>query len=162
MRSGGDYAIVAQALIQRVRLARAAKRGIEDLGDDPIPPDGTRRAYILDSIRHPSEVELLRRIYQDAFVLIGVVCETKVRQDRTVQKYANAGAVDAAKFMARDARAVEKHGQRVSVHMADYFVENTTNRYLDEANHEPNPDWDINEKLSRLVKLTLPSKGTRL
>lgn len=163
MRSGGDYAVVAQALIQRVRLARAAKVGIENPGDDPVHPDGKRRAYILDSIRHPAEVDLLRRIYQDAFVLVGVVCETKVRRDRIVEKYSNAGAADADKFMSRDAKAIEKHGQRVSdaFHLADFFVENTTDRYLDPGSHEPNPDWDINEKLSRLVKLITHSEVVR-
>src|SRR6185312_133223 len=114
MRSSGDHAIVARSLIEAIRLTRASRLGILSPGEDPVPPDGTRRAYILDSIRHPAEVELLRRVYQDAFVLVGIVCEANVRQQRIVRKYKNAGMDDAAAFMARDARAAEKHGQRVS------------------------------------------------
>jgi len=108
MRSGGDHAIVARELIQQIRLTRAAWLGIADPGEDPVRPDGARRAYIIDSIRHPAEVELLRRIYQDSFVLVGIVCEAKVRLQRITSKYSNAGQADAEKLMARDARAAEK------------------------------------------------------
>ncbi|MGY3132282.1 deoxycytidylate deaminase [Bradyrhizobium sp. USDA 4501] len=153
MRAGGDYAIVARRLVDVIRLTRAAKLGICNPGEDPVPPDGVRRAYILDSIRHPAEVELLRRVYQDAFVLVGIVCEAKVRQNRIVNKYTNAGAGDAEKFMRRDARDIEKHGQRVSdaFHMADFFVDNTTDQFLE--GQEPNPDWDISDNLSRLIRI---------
>jgi hypothetical protein len=150
MRSGGDHAIVARELIQQIRLTRAARCGISEPGNDAVHPDGTRRAYILDSIRHPAEVELLRRVYQDSFVLVGIVCDTKVRLQRITKKYRNAGESDAQLFMARDARAKEKYGQRVSdaFHMADFFVDNTVDRFIDGA---PNEDWDINDKLSRLT-----------
>lgn len=155
MRSRGDWAIVARHFVDRIRLTRAEKLGISNPGEDAIAPDGVRRAYILDSIRHPAEVELLRRVYQDAFVLVGVVCEAKVRQSRIVNKYTNAGAADAEKFMARDARAIEKYGQRVSdaFHMADFFVDNTVDQFLDDDNREPNPDWDISDNLSRLIRI---------
>ncbi len=160
MRSGGDHAIVARELIQRIRLTRATKLGITDPGEEPVRPDGVRRAYILDSIRHPAEVELLRRIYQDSFVLVGIVCEAKVRLRRITIKYRNAGVADSEKFMARDARATEKFGQRVSdaFHMADFFVDNTVEHHID---NEPNEDWDINEKLSRLIRIMTGSEVVR-
>jgi deoxycytidylate deaminase/plasmid stabilization system protein ParE len=153
MRSGGDHAIVARRAVQRVRRLRAEKQGLADPGDGPVAPDGTRRAYIIDSIRHPAEVELLRRVYREAFVLIGVVCEAKVRLERLhSEKYTNAGRQAVQKFMDRDARATETHGQRVSdaFHMADFFVDNTVAQYREDG--RGNEDWDINEKLSRLVK----------
>src|SRR5262249_14773729 len=134
--------------------------GIADPGEGPVRPDGARRAYIIDSIRHPAEVELLRRVYQESFVLVGVVCEAKVRLQRITSKYSNAGQADAEKFMARDARAAEKFGQRVSdaFHMADFFVDNTVARFID---REPNEDWDINEKLSRLIRIMTGSAVIR-
>jgi hypothetical protein len=146
----GDHALVARDLIGLIRLTRASKLGITNPGEEPVRPDGARRAYILDSIRHPAEVELLRRVYQEAFVLVGIVCEAKVRQQRIVNRYTNAGVGDAEKFMARDSRAVEKYGQRVSdaFHMADFFVDNTVEQFVD---GEPNADWDISDKLSRLT-----------
>jgi deoxycytidylate deaminase len=160
MRSNGDHAIVARELIQQVRLTRASRRGISNPGNEAVEPDGTRRAYILDSIRHPAEVELLRHIYQDSFVLVGIVCDAKVRQQRITKKYSNAGVADAERFMARDARAKEKYGQRVSdaFHMADFFVDNTVDRFID---GEPNQDWNINDKLSRLIKIMTASEVVR-
>ena len=62
--------------------------------------------------------------------------------------------------MTRDARAAEKFGQRVSdaFHMADFFVDNTVARFID---REPNEDWDINEKLSRLIRIITGSAVVR-
>ncbi len=156
----GDNAAVARGLAVGVRALRAKKMGVK-LEAGPIKPDGVRRAYILDSIRHPVEVDLLRHVYQEAFVLIGVVCEEKRRLERIVRKYRNAGAEDAKKFMKRDAKALEKHGQRVSdaFHLADLYVDNTVDRYSD--NREPNPEWDINEELSRLIKILTSSEVVR-
>jgi deoxycytidylate deaminase len=163
MREGGDHAIVAQKAIQRIRLLRAHKQGIADPGDKPVVPDGTRRAYIIDSIRHPAEVELLRRLYREAFILIGVVCDARVRLTRLhSEKYKTAGKDDIIKFMDRDARATEKHGQRVSdaFHMADYFVDNTAPQYLEDGS--PNlEEWDINDNLSRLMKIITHSELVR-
>ncbi|MBX9826696.1 MAG: deoxycytidylate deaminase [Xanthobacteraceae bacterium] len=163
MRKEGDHASVARRAIQRIRQLRAKKQGVEDLGDQPIVPDGTRRAYIIDSIRHPAEVELLRRLYRDAFVLIGVVCDAKVRLERLhSEKYKAAGKDDIEKFMDRDSLASETYGQRVSdaFHMADYFVDNTAPQYLEDGS--PNiKDWDINDNLSRLMKIITHSELVR-
>lgn len=157
----GDNAAVAKSLALTIRDVRAKKMGIENPGTEPVRPDGNKRAYILDSIRHPAEIDLLRHVYQDAFVLIGVVCEEKRRLARLVKKYKNAGEEDAKVFMKRDAKAVEKHGQRVSdaFHLADFFVDNTVERILESG--EPNPEWNINEELSRLIKIVTASEVVR-
>ncbi len=149
----GDHAAVARALILRVRQMRAKKRGITDLGDRPVGPDGARRAYILDSIRHPAEVELLRNVYQSAFVLVGIVCEEDKRLQRLNRKYTDAGLKSARTFMERDAKASEKYGQRVSdaFHLADIFLDNSTDRYT--SSGEENEHWLIPDALQRLVKL---------
>lgn len=130
-KHSGDHAAVAKGLAIRIRETRAARQSADSNVLDPIIPDGKPRAYILDSIRHPAEVELLRHIYQDAFVLIGVVCEETTRLNRVTDKYADAGRESALAFMKRDAKATEKHGQRVSdaFHLADFFVDNTADRY---------------------------------
>ncbi len=147
-----DDAAVARALIEKVRRTRADKIGVDASQDSPIIPDGKRRAYILDSIRHPAEVHLLRQVYQAAFSLVGVVCDEEKRLRRITEKFKNAGVADARTFMKRDAKAAETHGQRVSdtFHLSDYFLDNSADRLL---SSKPNPDWTIAEQLSRLVKL---------
>ena len=147
-----DHSAVARALIARIRETRALKLGLP-LTKGAIPPDGTKRAYIIDSIRHPAEVRLFRMVYESAFTLVGVVCEEERRRDRIKAKYQNAGDKKAAEFMQRDAKGPEKHGQRVSdaFHLSDFFIDNTANRFLPQD--IPNEDWRIGDELWRLVNI---------
>jgi deoxycytidylate deaminase len=148
-----DYPAVARRLVLQIRSTRATSLGKPVDKTDPVPPDGKRRAYILDSLRHPAEVHLLRQIYQEAFILIGVVCEEKTRLERLRKKYPDAGDKALGEFMERDAEAKVKHGQHVAdtFHLSDFFVDNTVSRLLD--HDEANSEWDTNEKLGRLVKI---------
>jgi deoxycytidylate deaminase len=151
--SSKDNSAVARALIRSIRGTRAKKQGVTELGDGPVKPDGKRRAYILESLRHPDEVELLRHVYQEAFILIGVVCEAEKRVKRITEKYENAGRIHALEFMKRDAKGGQSHGQRVSdtFHLSDFFVDNTTDREKEDGTG--NPDWGIPDHLSRLIKI---------
>ncbi len=155
MRSSGDHAAVARGLIRNIREQRATFQGTEVAEEEPVNPDGKPRAYILDSLRHPAEVNLLRRVYGDAFVLVGVVCEEDTRAERISQKYRDAGLDAADAFMRRDAKASAKHGQRVSdaFHLSDYFIDNSASRFLDEDRTKSNPNWGITDHLERLIKL---------
>lgn len=156
-----DGSAVARALIRRIRATRAHKIGTHLKNDEAVKPDGKRRAYILDAIRNPAEVYLLRHVYQDAFCLIGVVCEEGVRLNRLTSKYRNAGKIDAENFMKRDAKASSKLGQRVSdaFHLSDFFIDNTASRTLTDGT--ANREWDVNDHLSRLVKIVNHSEIVR-
>lgn len=155
-----DHAAIARALILRIRAVRAKKLGQTAESGKVIRPDGKPRAYILDSIRHPAEVHLLRNVYKDAFLLIGVVCEEEKRISRITSKYQDAGRANALDFMKRDANAEEKHGQHVAdaFHLSDYFLDNTAERVKEGS---ANPDWDVVEKLNRLVKILTHSELIR-
>ena len=132
-----DNAAVAVDLIQKIAEARArAQKKPFQLGQ-PVEPDGKPRAYILNSLKHPAEAQLLRRLYGNAFVLIGVVCSKPVRRQRLISNFfnqregrrpANQEKVD--EFIRRDADDEEhKYGQHVTdtFHEADFFVDNTPN-----------------------------------
>lgn len=148
-----DHSAVARALIARIRTTRAASQHSEVGTDEVVIPDGARRAYVLDSIRHPAEVHLLRRVYQSGFTLIGVVCEEEIRLRRLMKKYDNAGEDRARRFMGRDAQGGAKHGQRVSdaFHLADVFLDNTAAQIIKDS--ASNPLWTIPDQLVRLVQL---------
>lgn len=163
MRSSGDHAAVAKGAVLKIRQQRAAMQKVEITEDQPVIPDGSPRAYIIDSIRHPAEVELLRRVYSEAFVLVGVVCEEGTRRNRIEEKYRDAGRDAAESFMHRDAKASERHGQRVSdaFHLADFFIDNTASRFIEGDNTRPNKDWDINDHLLRLSSLVTHKKIER-
>lgn len=155
MRSQGDHAAVARGLVRQVRITRAAMQNGTLDDEQPVLPDGKPRAYILDSIRHPAEISLLRRIYGEAFVLIGVVCEQSVRAERISHKYRDAGLDEAELFMKRDAKASQKHGQRVSdaFHLSDYFIDNTASRFVNNDKKKSNEDWEIPDHIARLIRL---------
>ncbi len=164
MRGAGDHAAVARALITKIRNVRATKQGVTELDKkSAVIPDGTRRAFILDSIRHPMEVHLLRTVYRNAFALIGVVCDELKRIVRIVKKLDNAGEHKAQELMQRDAKAPQKHGQRVgdAFHLADIFLDNSADRFLDAKGTRENPDWDVADQLARLVEIVTHSAIVR-
>ncbi|MDE0349799.1 MAG: anti-phage dCTP deaminase [Gammaproteobacteria bacterium] len=156
-KSSNDNAVVAVGLVELIRKKRAEIQGDKIEPSVAVEPDGSRHAYILDSIRHPEEVELLRRVYQDAFCLIGVFCEESERLQRLTEKFSQgAGKDDILSFMGRDENAPETYGQQVSdaFHLSDYFVDNTVRRIQPAAGRrENNPDWDVPDQLGRLVEI---------
>jgi len=156
LREGGgrsDPAAVARGFVQKIREVRAQSQGVTLTDGTPVVPDGKPRAYILDSLRHPAEVDLLRNLYRNAFVLVGVVSEEEKRIARIFQKYADGGRANALKFMKRDAEGNGAHGQQVAkaFHLSDFFVDNTAQRLLPDGH--PNVHWDVTEQISRLIKI---------
>lgn len=158
----GDNSAVARALIQKIQRTRALKQGDTFEAGSPVVPDGTRRAYILHSVRHPAEAQLLQKIYGQNFVLIGVVADENTRRRRLQKKYHNAGDEDAENFMKRDADDSERRsGQHVgdAFHQSDYFIDNTEERL--KSDQSANPLWTVIDDLSRLVKIILHAEIIR-
>jgi deoxycytidylate deaminase len=157
-----DNAAVAAGLVGNIRRLRAKIQKAELEEGSPIEPDGSKRAFILDSLRHPHEVILLRRIYQEAFYLIGVFCHEEERLARLKDdKYSDSSSDAILRFMDRDQNAPEAHGQKVAdtFHLADFFVDNTTQRFAKIGKKkEENRDWDIPDQLGRLIDILTRSK----
>lgn len=149
----GDFAAVAKAFALQIRVERANLLKVAATPGVPVRPDGTPRAYVVDSIRHPAEVQFLRHLYGDGFVLVGVVCESDTRAERVRAKYRDATGEQVEQLMDRDEKAAEPYGQKVSdaFHLADFFIDNTPAR--EKTDGSPNRAWDVAEKLSRLIKI---------
>jgi deoxycytidylate deaminase len=103
-----------------------SKRGKEQAGEK-------KRAFIIDSLKHQAEVELLRSVYDQSFRLVAVHSERTTRESRLCgnptsgAKYAGATENKVKEFMERDEKdAQNKHGQQVRdvFYLADYFVDN--------------------------------------
>lgn len=130
---GNNYLI--EKTIERIHLFRKERGGYD--GDIEMPG---RRAYIIDSIKHMEELELLRSIYGDTLVVIGVFAPDRIRD----QRLADLGfsQEERAKVMNRDQGEVMTFGQdtrKVFVE-ADFFVcndrreaevEEAVNRFLE-------------------------------
>ena len=92
------------------------------------PPKGPksleRRAFILRQLKHPEEVLLLRRIYGDAFHLIGVYTPYKVRS-KYLRDVVGINEIKTEALLARDAGEEFEFGQQVTktFHLADLFLE---------------------------------------
>lgn len=115
-----------------------------------------KRAYIIDSLKHPAEVELLRAVYKEAFCLIGVVCEEDIREKRLSKEKLRASSLDeVTDLMKRDEDSDLPYGQKVAdtFHLADFFVSNSINRFSGDDKTTSNPLWDVPEQIVRLVDL---------
>lgn len=163
-----DTAAVARALIGNIHSWRQ-QRIRDTIGDHTGLPDGQPRAYILESLRHPAEIHLLRGIYQTAFAVIGVVCDEDRRYQRLfgdaskhkAGKFNDPGGTDGWAFIERDRKAKEKYGQRVddAFHLADYFVDNTPNQKNEDGSE--NRNWHVSDNLTRFIKILTHSEIVR-
>jgi deoxycytidylate deaminase len=75
-----------QVLERNDAMALLAVAAIKDLRADTEP---RRTAYILDSLKHPAEVETLRDVYGRQFILVSVYSPRDARLDRLAQLIAD-------------------------------------------------------------------------
>ena len=111
-KSGSVLALLAASKIASGRPNKAGQR-------QPV----ARRAYVLNSLKHPEEVTALRKIYGSGFFLIGVYD----REEDRLSHLANALHMtrsEASKLVERDQDEGEIFGQRTrdTFHLADAFV----------------------------------------
>lgn len=52
------------------------------IADKDVLRQKKRQAYIIDSLKHPEEVRFLRKVFREAFCMIGVVASDRVRMKR--------------------------------------------------------------------------------
>jgi deoxycytidylate deaminase len=106
-----------------------------------------RFAYIIDSLKHPSEVDLLKTIFRDSFCLIGVIADDSIRKKRLRdQKHISDKAFE--RISEADNNKKFKYGQHITdtILESDYFFEN---------NYDT-PDR-INQECKRLLNLLFNS-----
>jgi len=112
---GHALALLAVARVYEIRSERVGKNARKYL-------DG--HAFVIRQLKHPDEVVWLRRIYGDAFHLIGVYCPESVRKQHLV--FHGAMSHDQAKALVeRDKGEEHSYGQQLrdTFHRADVFVE---------------------------------------
>jgi len=113
-----------------------------------------KQAYIVNSLKHPDEVETLRKIYGQGFYLFGIHADKKRRLHYLTN---DKGLDDAEAIELTDIDEDEKipHGQRTrdTYHLSDFFinfgknddqVKNTIQRFLELIFSHPykNPTFD--------------------
>lgn len=103
-------------------LALGVANEISNKRDTPNQPK-PRTAYIINSLKHPKEVELLREIYSTGFYLIGIHADEKRRLEY-LEKDKNIDPERSKKLIARDMNEDTGHGQqtRDTFQLSDFFI----------------------------------------
>jgi deoxycytidylate deaminase len=113
-----------------------------------------KKAYIINSLKHPDEVAFLRKIYGDGFYLFGVHADVK-RRHRYLTEDKGCSQLEADDLIRIDENENFDHGQKTrdTYHLADFFlslgsnedhVVKTVQRFLDLIFSAPykNPTFD--------------------
>ncbi len=88
------------------------------------PPLAKRWVHIINELKHPDEVKMLRDVYGDLFWLVAVLADEKsMERGLTKQQMSK---VEAAEIIRRDENEAHLFGQKVrdTVQLADYFIRN--------------------------------------
>ncbi|AVV35666.1 cytidine deaminase [Halomonas sp. SF2003] len=136
----GNNAILAAGVIDKISKSRAANK--------------TKNAYIINSLKHPGEVELLRKVYGLGFSLIGIHADAK-RRHRYLTEDKGCTTEQAEELIVIDENENIEHGQKTrdTYHLADFFlsvgrnydsVRNRIQRFLELMFSHPyrNPTFD--------------------
>ena len=140
-RAFGNSYLAAKAI--EVIAEQREIEGFKNAQDGTPVAIRLRRLHIIDSLKHPAELQLLRETYGDIFWLFGVFAPEQVRRSRlTHQEGINPEDLNA--IMLHDYKEDEEYGQAVrdTFFQSDFFVRN------DQANDEA-----LNKVLERFVEI---------
>jgi deoxycytidylate deaminase len=139
-RFGGNY--LAEKIVESIYKYRMEAGGFAE-GGVPLPG---RRAFIIDSLKNPEELALLRQIYGETLCVFGIFAPDEPRIQRLKSKGLSGEAVK--KIIDRDSGEVATFGQKTRKIFVDsnFFICN--DRKLDE----------LNAKLKRFLHLIFATK----
>lgn len=114
--------VLAQLAVRSISLDRTKKNKGQQVKD--IAP--SRVVYLIDQLKNPSEVSLLRAVYRENFFLVGVLCGYEQRKKNLTLE--GLSTTEAESLMERDRKERPGHGQNLekTLQLADFFVRNST------------------------------------
>lgn len=118
-----EGSILAACAMQDIALQRgtqAEKAAFTGALSDYVPK---RTAYLIDQIKHPDEVSMLRKVYGNLFHLIGVISIFEKRKARLTTSD-KIDPSDISMLIERDRRQEDSNGQQLdkALQMADFFI----------------------------------------
>jgi deoxycytidylate deaminase len=107
------------------RLAGKDNTDQKEANSSPSDTGLIKNAYIIDQLKHPSEVELLKETYRSIFYLVGVLCDEPRREISLTSE--GIDRRDAQELISRDKKDNIKHGQQLekTLFNADFFINNS-------------------------------------
>lgn len=130
LREKHRNSILAACAIEEIALARSGLCTSEEEEDnereDTVLKTKEKIAYIIDQLKHPDEVKLLRSVYPRNFYLIGLIRTEVERRLNLEEEKIKDTKID--ELIRRDRKDVV-NGQQVekTLHNADYFIHNVHN-----------------------------------
>lgn len=108
-------AILALAVVDQIHAYRVGQKG----EGQPL----SRHAFIVNSLKHPSEVATLRQIYGAGFILIGVYVKIEKRK-YYLERIKSLSESESGRLMERDEAEGPEYGQKTrdTFHLSDFFV----------------------------------------
>lgn len=140
-RSTTNPAVLAEFAARQISLDRLKRHGDGQVQDDgPVVPK--KVAYVIDQVKRPEEVTLLRALYRNLFYLAGVTRIYAKRQSSLVSEGIRKDEVDGLMEIDRMEDGLDGQQLDKTLFLADYFVRNDS-MVAD----------DKQEKLSRFLNL---------
>ncbi len=138
--------VLALIGVKEIAFERQASFENEEIEENlELKKKSRRVAHVIDSLKHPEEVNLLRSVYGNMFYLFGVLCAYPLRKSR-LERNKEIGRSHAELLMDRDESEDLEYGQKLieTLQHADFFVRNN---HKNIRNLEP--------ALDRYIKLIL-------
>ncbi len=134
--------ILTESVVSRVAVSRRSRK-FESGGDG-----FSRKAFLVDQLKNPAEVDLLRLLYGNMFYVVGILSNRNdriknLRKDDITEE-------QAIKLINRDKKEDQKHKQQLekTLKESDYFIR-----------HKPDSKSDIKPHVDRLNSLIHGQKG---
>lgn len=117
----GCNEILALACAGVIRTSRGT-------GEGAVAKPESRKAYIINSLKNPDEVDTLRKIYSKSFLLIGVHCNKNKRKSYLMDNHL-LEEEEANELIDRDINENNKFGQHTqdTFHLSDFYIDYGTN-----------------------------------
>lgn len=98
---------------------RAIDYSLKNLGPE------TRQAFIFDSFKHPAEIDVLKKAFEERLITFTVFSPARIRKQRLIRKGNSPKVIDG--IFDRDEFELERHGQKVreTAYLSDFFVRNS-------------------------------------
>lgn len=121
-RFGKEY--LAAKAIEQIAMWRDSDATAKSAGGETVPAK-KRHVHILDSLKNPAELKVLRQTYGEIFWLVGVFAPIEVRRRRLTDQMGFTGS-DLENLIRNDYSEREDYGQSVrdTFFQADMFVRN--------------------------------------
>ncbi|MFM5167938.1 anti-phage dCTP deaminase [Aeromonas veronii] len=126
LRASFNNDILAACAIDEIATKRGELFGADEDSEDIFKTDA-KVAYILDQLKHPDEVSLLRTVYPHNFYLLGLIRTERERRLNLEEEKIASDEID--KLIRRDRKSTP-HGQQVekTFYSADFFIRNQQNQ----------------------------------